>query len=469
MWGITDLKLLVNDFCPGVAVFDWTKFPDLAAVALLTCAFASVARRGQTPISRLWLVGWELIALHFGALIFAPVPGLVGALAGDISLVALVNAGVLFMYAAVPYRDQRSSRLMLYSLVATNSLYVCLICVSPAADFALTPTSVMFSALPLTVALFSMPMFQHFLRWALVTLYSALAVFLFLVQHRPGNGGDLALNGVLFTVYLGCCVHFWYSYRRATAGAFITIAGFFTWASVFVVGPCMETFYPQVHIESEVWNLPKYVVAVGMILLLLEDQLEHNKYLALHDELTGLPNRRLFHDRLTGALDRARRAGTKAALLVVDLDRFKQVNDTLGHHAGDLLLQQVGTIFLGRIRTCDTVARTGGDEFSVILENTTGSESARQVARELLDNLNKPIQLEGNAVWVGASIGIAMFPDDARDMESLCVAADLRMYDEKNGTRRVGRRAITERIAAQSVYGEPVAADFRVASEGFSG
>jgi diguanylate cyclase (GGDEF)-like protein len=448
-------------------VFDWTKLPDLAAVALLTCAFASVARRGQTPISRLWLIGWELIALHFGALIFAPVPGLVGALAGDASLVALVDAGVLFMYASVPYRNERSSRLMLISLLATNSIYACLLSVSPSADFALTPVAILFGALPLAVALYSLPRFQHFLRWVVVALYSSLAVFLLLVQHKPGNGGDLALNAALCAVYLGCCLHFWFSYRRATAGALITIAGFLAWASVFVVGPCMEAFYPGVHVESEVWNLPKYVVAVGMILLLLEDQLEHNKYLALHDELTGLPNRRLFQDRLTVALERARRTNAKASLLVVDLDRFKQVNDTLGHHAGDLLLQQVGTIFLGRVRTSDTVARTGGDEFSVILENSSDSKSAHQVAQTLLENLNEPINVEGKTVWVGASIGVATFPDDADDMESLCIAADLRMYDEKNSARGIARHHHSGKILPQSVH-EPIHADFRLGSERIS-
>ena len=152
---------------------------------------------------------------------------------------------------------------------------------------------------------------------------------------------------MFFTVYFGCCIHFWYAYRRATAGAFITIAGFFAWASVFVVGPLIVALFPNVHLESEVWNLPKYVVAVGMILLLLEDQIEHNKYLALHDELTGLPNRRLFQDRLASALERARRTGSQAALLLVDLDHFKQVNDTVGHHIGDVLLKRVSDALRG--------------------------------------------------------------------------------------------------------------------------
>jgi diguanylate cyclase (GGDEF)-like protein len=193
----------------------------------------------------------------------------------------------------------------------------------------------------------------------------------------------------------------------------------------------MAAHWPAIQVESEVWNLPKYVVAVGMILLLLEDQIEHNRHLALHDYLTGLPNRRLFEDRLSGALERARRAEATAALLVIDLDRFKHVNDTLGHPVGDLLLKRVAQLFSGRVRRTDTVARTGGDEFSVILEEPTSRENAIQVGRSLMHILQEPLQLGKHTVQVGASIGMAIFPDDGADMESLCVAADARMYDEK--------------------------------------
>jgi len=189
---------------------------------------------------------------------------------------------------------------------------------------------------------------------------------------------------------------------------------------------------PGFKLESEVWNLPKYIVAVGMILLLLEDQIEHNKHLALHDELTGLPNRRLFQDRLASALERARRTKAHTALLVVDLNDFKRVNDTLGHHVGDQLLQRVGSLFAGRVRRSDTVARTGGDEFSLILEEPTSRADAEFVGRSLGQLLREPLQLGNRLVQVGASIGVAIFPDDAQDMESLCIAADLRMYAVKH-------------------------------------
>lgn len=448
-------------------MLDWTKLPDLVAVALLTCAFASVARRGHKMTSRLWLTGWVLIALHFAAFMFVASPGAFGVLSADIGLASLADAGILFSYASIPYRHERSCKWMLAALLAINSLYICVVISSPAVDWALTPLSLLFGALPLIIALASMRTFQHNLRWMLVVLNCFLSAFLLMAQHRPGNGGDLALDGVLFAVYLSCTLHFWLAYRRTSTGSFITIAGFLTWASVFVVAPCLETLYPHAHIESEVWNLPKYVVAVGMILLLLEDQIAHNKYLAFHDELTGLPNRRLFQDRLTIALERARRANAKAALLVVDLDHFKQVNDTWGHHAGDLLLQQVSMLFVGRVRNCDTVARTGGDEFSVILEDIENGESAEHVAQSLLQNLNEPIEIGGRVINIGASIGVALYPEDAAEMEALCIAADMRMYDNKNVARGVAPRG-PGKIPPQSLLGDAAQAELRVASEGFS-
>jgi diguanylate cyclase (GGDEF)-like protein len=200
---------------------------------------------------------------------------------------------------------------------------------------------------------------------------------------------------------------------------------------VFVVAPMVRVFLPEVHLESEVWNLPEYVVAAGMILLLLEEQIEHNHYLALHDELTGLPNRRLFQDRLTRALERARRTGSQTALLVIDLDQFKHVNDTLGHHAGDQVLRHVGAIFSGRIRRSDTVARTGGDEFSVILDQPITRSDAELVAISLSELIHEPFEAANQTIQIGASVGIAVFPEDAVNAEGLCIAADQRMYDFK--------------------------------------
>jgi diguanylate cyclase len=440
---------------------DWSKLPDLAAVTALTCAFASVARRGQTTTSRHWLTGWVLIAVHFAAFIFVPAPRFWGMLANDIGLASLTSAGVLFMWASVPYRAERSSRWMLISLLCTNVLWFVLVGFDHPAPWTLDVAALLFGAAPLMIALTARRDFTHILRWMMVGLYCMLSVFVLAVQNHSANGNDIASNAVLFTVYFGCCVHAWYSYRgRGSAGSLITITGFLGWALVFVLGPLAGVFAPHSQIESEVWNLPKYVVAVGMILLLLEDQIEHNKYLALHDELTGLPNRRLFLDRLALSLERARRSESKAALLVIDLNHFKQVNDTFGHHAGDILLKKVSTIFQGRVRRSDTVARTGGDEFSMILEEPTNRSNARLVARSLLELLQQPLEVGNHIVKVGASIGVAVFPDDAADIESLCIAADRRMYDDKNDSRE----GSGDRIPVKS---EPVPEPRSRENEGF--
>jgi diguanylate cyclase (GGDEF)-like protein len=413
---------------------DWSKLPDVIAVGLLAWAFASVAHRSYAPVSGHWMTGWVLIVLHFVGLTFASIQGVWGTAALTLAILALVWAGLLFTRASVPYKSEFSSQLMLGTLLATYTLYVGALMVSAPA-WVLRGAALLLGLGPLTLALIFLRRFSHVLRWFVVGLHVALGAILLAVQNKP-NGSDTALNAVLLVVYLSCSIHFLHMYRRGTAGAFISITGFFFWASVFVVAPLQMAFFPAVQIESEVWNLPKYVVAVGMILLLLEDQVEHNKHLALHDDLTGLPNRRLFQDRLSSAVERARRAQTQTALLMMDLDHFKQVNDTLGHHAGDLLLQNVAKLFNSRMRRSDTVARTGGDEFAVILEAPISREEATRVGEKLLKLLHEPMTLKGRPIRVAGSLGVAVFPEDASNMESLCIAADLRMYEDKRSNSR---------------------------------
>jgi diguanylate cyclase (GGDEF)-like protein len=417
-------------------VIDWTKVPDLAAIGLLACAFGSVARRSPSSVSGLWLTGWGMIALHFAAFTLVTRSVWATDLLQIVGLAALTWAGVLFMWAAVPYRKSYSSPWMLIALLTSNTVYITILVIGPSNRWPLILAALCLGILPFAVAVSALPKFGHRLRWITVCLYLDLCIFLLAFQHRPVLGTALALNAVLFAVYLGCGIHFWYTYRRSTAGAFITIAGFFFWAAVFVAAPLMAVFFPHVQMQSEVWNLPKYVVAVGMILLLLEDQIDYAKYLALHDELTGLPNRRLFQDRLAVALERCRRHGSSVALLLIDLNDFKRVNDSAGHHIGDELLRRVGQIFLGRVRRSDTVSRTGGDEFAVILEDPVNREGAVHVADELSKALDAPLLVEGHQLQIGASIGVALFPDDADSSEAMFVAADCDMYAQKRGSRK---------------------------------
>lgn len=173
-----------------------------------------------------------------------------------------------------------------------------------------------------------------------------------------------------------------------------------------------------------------YVVAFSDITAIrrAEAQLD---YLAHHDPLTGLPNRTLFNDRLELELERARRGGAGCALLFIDLDGFKTINDTLGHMAGDQLLQALAGRIRGALRRSDTAARLGGDEFVVIMPEMLHPEDAVRLARKLLDVLCTPVEVAGETVAVTASIGISLFPEDGADRHALVKAADTAMYEAK--------------------------------------
>ncbi len=153
--------------------------------------------------------------------------------------------------------------------------------------------------------------------------------------------------------------------------------------------------------------------------------------LAHYDKVTGLPNRVLFYDRLQQDIERVKRSGLALTLMFLDLDKFKEVNDTLGHDAGDQLLQEAARRLSSCVRASDTVARLGGDEFTVMLTNQGGPGSVEQVAQQVLHQLCQPFRLDDEDVYVSASIGITVAPDDASDAESLLKNADQAMYAAK--------------------------------------
>jgi len=155
------------------------------------------------------------------------------------------------------------------------------------------------------------------------------------------------------------------------------------------------------------------------------------RHQALHDALTALPNRILFRESLHQAIEHAQRHKKPLALLLLDLDRFREINDTFGHHWGDALLQQVGARLHGALRKSDPIARLGGDEFAVLLPNTGDLNGATHVAIRIMNVLEHAFVVEGHTVNVGASIGIALFPDHGEDADTLMRRADIAMYAAK--------------------------------------
>ncbi|OIN99390.1 MAG: hypothetical protein AUJ49_11185 [Desulfovibrionaceae bacterium CG1_02_65_16] len=163
-----------------------------------------------------------------------------------------------------------------------------------------------------------------------------------------------------------------------------------------------------------------------------EEELRHQ---AFHDTLTGLPNRQLLLDRLDRSLESARREGVETAVLLLDLDHFKDVNDSLGHSAGDRLLKLVAARLENAVRRSDTVARLGGDEFVLVVDGPAGESSAAMVARHVLDGFAAPCELDGQSLHVRLSIGIALFPSHGKSPEELLQNADLAMYRAKERGR----------------------------------
>ena len=172
------------------------------------------------------------------------------------------------------------------------------------------------------------------------------------------------------------------------------------------------------------------------------------QHLAYHDTLTGLPNRMLFMDRIDQSINRATRNGQKFALLYIDIDHFKVINDSMGHDAGDKLLTCVTERLQENLRQSDTIARLGGDEFTVILDNLSEPEAVISIVQNLLGVLAEKIIIDGRNVHVGASIGVAIYPDDGESFGALLKNADTAMYRAKEKGRNTFQFYTTEMSAA---------------------
>lgn len=191
------------------------------------------------------------------------------------------------------------------------------------------------------------------------------------------------------------------------------------------------TFPAEATVDAMSVDGSKHYVVVARDVTERHAQQKLMEYLALHDNLTGLPNRTLLMDRLDHAISASRRDGRPLALLLLDLDRFKEINDTLGHAVGDSLLTEVGQLLSGPLRESDTVARLGGDEFAVLLPSVSGLEHARDIAERVAGVLARPFPVEGITVEVGVSIGVALYPEHGADASELMRGADVAMYVAK--------------------------------------
>ena len=185
-------------------------------------------------------------------------------------------------------------------------------------------------------------------------------------------------------------------------------------------------------------HIIQYIAVITDISIIKQSQ-DKIKYLANHDSLTGLPNRTLFSDRLEHALQESRRSKKQLAILFIDLDRFKIVNDGLGHSVGDAVLIEVSKRFTDVLRSGDTIARIGGDEFVIIIQDLDSALNASKVALSLIQSIKEEIIVDEHKITVGASIGISIYPNDGHSADELIRQADIAMYDAKENGRNMYR------------------------------
>ncbi len=411
---------------------NFNALPALVALAILVVVFAAISRQHTRERVQLWLAGWILVLLR-AAVQFVNPPrphGFRFDLA--IGLSSLELASIAFVVSVAPKANTARRQLLLATVLGVPALTY-----TNAMIAGVTSRTLYYAAVAsgCVAALALLWYWYREITWYVGCVAASLIALTALVIWTIASGlEDYGAHLILMGLNFAAAAFFGYNLRRMSAGVLATVFGFVTWGASFPVAILIRTHAPNIRLDVEIWDIPKYLVAIGMIVTLLEEQILESEHLAYHDALTGLPNRRLLQDRLLQAIAHAARSGCKVAVLLLDLDDFKGVNDTFGHLVGDGVLQEVANRLSGRLRAADTIARTGGDEFTIVSE-VSDPQGARTLVWALEAALVSPLRVERRKVQLGVSVGYALYPDDAIDPSDLCALADRAMYASKHSGR----------------------------------
>jgi len=413
--------------------FNFYGLPEFASYSILLGISFVLIRQKREARLQYWLAGWLLILLHASLFMLLPQDFPFDVLARG----TLALAGQVFILAAYYQGPTSLNRSRLTWRVSMSGGLNLIFAVASTAYAETPPTDQQIALFYLLIALCAASTLwlaavdsagsrQH----PHTTILLTVLVYGFEVWTLHAYGLAMASQWLMCWTYLAVAYFFLRQTPKLTMGVVFIALSFILWGLVFPVYSLLMIYAPAIstHIESEVWNLPKFLAAASMILVLLEERVVSATHLATHDELTGLPNRRLYGDRFDQALARATRDGSGFGFLVIDLNRFKLVNDTLGHQAGDDVLKAVSDRFRAVLRGRDTLARTGGDEFTAILDGIRSLADAEAVGDALRQSLEAPIMLGGEPYCASASIGASIYPNDGLTQMQLHAVADQRMY-----------------------------------------
>jgi len=396
--------------------------PDLFALAILIFILALVHRRHSDARADAWLVGLFFTLLEAGAHTMYAQQGIPDRILHVIVLNCYLIAGLVFNWAATDQDRPLRERLLSISL---NGLTLLSVTSIYGWNVRVPQVYLPFVIAGMVIGVANSLVIRADWRLAMAQIGGWLAMGVLISQGRIRE----AVYWSLACVYLTAAVNFYKQLPGKSTGRLAIVTGFGIWAFNFLLHPWIISRYPQyADIASHVWNMQKSLISIGMILVMLEEQVTNNEWLALHDELTGLPNRRLFAARLSNAIQHCDRRNTNLALVVVDVNDFKSINDTMGHLAGDQVLREVAMALRRNIRSADTVARLGGDEFIIVASDMSNEGSVDRFVSSLQNAIERPIIVNEQAMVVTASVGYAIFPRDARDATKLLRVADQRMY-----------------------------------------
>ena len=395
--------------------------PDLSALTILIVLLLLLRRRHRQEQADLWLLGLYFTLVESMAHIFYAQNGTPSKILHVVVLDCYLLAGLVFTWASGDHHLSRRVRLLYISLnavplLAMNTLY----------GMHIYKEMVYFPWIAAGLLIGGVSSLYLRRSWIVAGLHVCGWLALGLLIHR-GKYRE-AVYWSLSCLYTIAALNFMHRLPRRSTGRLAILIGFFIWALCFLVHPWIVTYRAYADIASHVWNMQKSLISLGMILVMLEEQVSNNEWLALHDELTGLPNRRSFEDRLACALARSRRMNGNLALFMLDLNGFKEINDSLGHQAGDQVLREISKNLREGVKPYDTLARLGGDEFTLIASDLKGDRSVELLREAICSAVERPLMIDGQSMVVTASLGIAMYPDDGEDATKLLRVADQRMY-----------------------------------------
>jgi diguanylate cyclase (GGDEF)-like protein len=395
--------------------------PDLSALAILIVILALVRRRHSEERANAWLLGLVLTLIEAVAHTFYAPDRMPGRALHIIVLDCYLLAGLVFIWAA---GNQRHTRGIRFLYLAVNGLPLLVLDTIYGLNLRVAHAYVPVIAIGIVAGVVSSILLRR--SWQYAGLYLAgwvaLAVLVANGRFRP------AVYLSLGAVYAIAALNFYRRLERRSTGKLAIVTGFAIWSLCFLIHPWIVDHTAYAELASHVWNMQKSLISMGMILVMLEEQVSNNEWLALHDELTGLPNRRLFASKLNYAIEHCDRRRTSLALVVLDLNGFKQINDSLGHVAGDQVLREVAGLLRRSVRAIDTVARLGGDEFTIVATDMQSEHTVERFVESIRSAIERPIVVNGQAMSLSASLGSAMYPNDAKDATKLLRVADQRMY-----------------------------------------